>query len=220
MSGSGSDTGDGTRSSPYQTIETAYTNVTDGGTICLLSDITMSKNLAASTKKSVTVTAEEGTDGRYKIKGAVTGQASTSGMFTVTGGASITFTDVVVDGSSMSTTGNWCGAVYVNNGTVILGSGAVVQNFEWSGSTGGMGVLFAFGGNSRIYIQDGSTITGCTVTNNVASNPATVVGAGSGGYVIMTGGLITGTNDCSTVVGIGAYNMPRFWMTGGSITGN
>jgi len=179
----------------------------------------MSQNLAASTKKSVTVTAEEGTDGRYKINGAVTGQKASSGMFTVSGGATITFTDVIVDGSSMPQSGSWCGAVYVSNGTVNLGSGAVVQNFVWSGSAGGMGVLFATSSAGVIKIQDGSKITGCSVYNGSDANPAAVVVAGSQGKVEMTGGLITGNYDC-TVVGIGSYKTPQFWMTGGEIKDN
>ena len=230
VSTSGDDsTGDGTQSKPYATLGKAYTKASTSSstTIYLRDNITVGSNLSLNSNKTVVISSESASD-KKTITASVSGSDSRDSFFKITGGGSVTFQDVIIDGSGVLSDGatevggEWFGAIYVENGTVTLGDGAVVQNFKWNGTQQGMAILFASGGEniqSVINITSGSTITNCKATYDNEENPAGIVIAGSGGVVTMTGGEIS-RNTGTVIVGLGSDKNPNFTMTGGSIKDN
>ena len=245
VSSTGDDsTGDGTQENPYATITKAYSTVATGGTIYLLSDLTIDGEYSASAvnfnlDKNVTITSS----GEKKTITSSCGLYVRNALFYVTKG-SVTFTDIVLDGSGQTcrnqtkSENRYCGAIYVDSGAATIGSGTTIQNFNYgkdcrggNGSAyGGNAVLYSKAGSAQINILDGALITDCKIEGGAPDNPAAVVLCGSGGTVYMTGGSVTGntlqTDDTSSVgpynaiVCAGMFNNPHFWMTDGVVTGN
>ena len=230
VSSSGDDTnGDGSQTAPYATIANAYSNVANGGTIYLLTDVDVSSQIAINIKKTVTITSANAIKTIYsKYATNTEGNA----LIVVSNSAEVIFTNITLDGSGQKyTDGKYYSpcCVYVNAGTATLETGTTISGFQKDDSTrsgGGASVLKVTAGGATINIRDGALITNCTLSHGKADDTTSVVSAGTGGKVYMTGGMITGnmlstTEDGTTaVVNIGKYLQPHFWMTGGMITGN
>ena len=232
VSSSGDDsTGDGSETSPYATISKAYSNVADGGTIYLLTDVDVSSQIAINIKKTVTITSAD-VSAIKTIYSKYATNAEGNALIVVSNYAEVIFTNITLDGSGQKyTDGKYYSpcCVYVNSGVATLETGTTIKGFQKDdseASNGGASVLKATSGGATINIKDGALITGCTLSHGKADDTTSVLSAGSGGKVYMTGGLITGnmlstTEDGTTaVVNIGMYLNPNFWMTGGMITGN
>lgn len=157
-------------------------------------------------------------------------ETSTVSIIKVSGGGELTLTDC--KGTGMITRGSNANsdAVYVENGgTLNFYGGKITQNnnggvenagtFNMYGGTiseNGKGNTF-FGGvtNRGTFNMYGGTITG-----NTSTSGGGVYNYGNG-IVNMKGGTISGNQSTSTTGGGGGvYNAGKFYMSGGSITGN
>ena len=232
VSSSGSDTtGNGTEETPYATISKAYSAVTSGGTIYLLSDVDVSSQIIFNSTKTVTITSS---GDRKTINSKVT---STRYEFNSnTNGANTTFTNVILDGSGQTT---YPGAITMSAGTITLGEDALIQNYNFPDDANkshtdwisGVSVIYLQNGAARLNIS-GATITDCKIERGYWDNPSAIITVGSGATVYMTSGTITGNSlqtylDTTSgqerrtaIINVGRYSNPHFWMTGGTITDN
>ena len=222
-------TGNGTVDKPYATISKAYSAVTTGGTIYLLSDVDVSSQIIFNSKKTVTITSS-GDRKTIRSKVSATRYEFNSNI----SGADTTFTNVVLDGSGQTT---YPGAITMSAGTVTLGENALIQNYNFpnttdhSNSISGVSVIYLQNGGARLNIS-GATITNCKIERGYWDNPSAIITVGTGATVFMTSGTITGNSlqtyldtasgkeRLTAIINVGRYCNPHFWMTGGTITGN
>ena len=225
VSQSGSDeTGDGTREYPFETIAHAY-KVIQNGTINLLTDITMTEMLQMGSNKEVIITSAEGDSGSgksesiYAINSEFEPKADES-LFYISSGK-VTFGDLTLNGKNNTMFPN---AIWVRSGsTVTLSNGLTIQNFNAAqGITkNGQAVVNV---QSATVNMNGARITGCTLEGGKTDDPTAVVICGSGGTFNFNSGEVTGNTlsgeNTTSIVNVGSYNWPKFYMTGGSISGN
>lgn len=243
VSSSGSDANTGTYSAPYATINKAYEAVGDGGTIYIMSDLTVSQVINFNAYKDVTVrtTDVDSAGVAYTGETAVVKRSATNlrEPFTVTAGT-VTFADITLDGNTTGVENGkpapWLdqqGFSFMSvsgTGTIVLDSGATVQNISAMGDTSE-----AVGPSDSRYggINVGSTLLikeGSKITNIVAASGAIRLIPKDFDsvtcYVEMSGGLIEYCDSYNTIwqegsaIYInqsGANNKANFKMTGGVI---
>jgi uncharacterized repeat protein (TIGR02543 family) len=215
VSASGADVNPGDDpAAPLATLAAAYDALNDGGTIVLLSDLSLKAPATFAQSKTVTI---DGGGNTVTYTGAATVDPEGAGVFTVKAGL-LELADVTVRlPEQRGANGR---ALYIGpGGAAILHSGATLAN----GYLGyGGGVAKVDGGS--LTMEDGAAITGGYIVNNT-----TAYGGGvlvSAGTFIMTGGTVEG-NTMHTTQGYANYGGgvavmagATFMMTGGSIEGN
>lgn len=218
VSSTGSNSGDGTRGNPYQTLEGAVTAlssstdasgslITQNATIYIMDTVNYGKlnNSNSTIPKDCTVTImgdpqrDEGT-----VAKVVDNSSNTSHMFNTRNAGTLILRDVTFDGSNKSRNGFF----WTNTGsgnTLILGEGAVVTNF--SASTYGLIGATKSGVDLTVKLEGG------TVTDNtVGANGAIAYGYNGSGTVkvevsgdsVVTGNLYNG-NECNICVNNVSY---------------
>ncbi|XEC95583.1 S-layer homology domain-containing protein [Paenibacillus tarimensis] len=215
VSSAGDDSNAGTTEAPFATIEKALEAVDSMGTIVLLSDITLDQQLTIGVAgKTVTISSEEGNT--FSIN---RGAGYINGDLIRINSGTITFQNLIIDGQNVEVDSGVFG-VYIPGGTVAFEHVEITNHIVKSG---GRFVVIA-AGPSRVFIKEGTQVKDNEVRGFLAANPPGVLGAGSGGVLVIEGGLITentiseGSN--GVIVGVGSASSPRFEMTGGTITGN
>lgn len=216
----GNDGNVGTEDSPFATIEKAFAVVADGGTIVLLSDVTLDSQLTLSGGKNVTIRSEENEtyaiirDASYRDKLI---QISNSSSKT------IVFKNLIIDGNNVLAKGE--GVVYITTSKTVFEDVEIKNHYIATDAGAGAAVIMSSGNGSTVTIKgDQTKIHQNTIAYRNESNPASILGAGTQGILVIEDGLITDNevtgNSNGVIVGIGLYQSPRFQMTGGSITGN
>ena len=229
VSSSGNDTtGDGSQDDPYATISKAYSAVTTGGTIYLLSDVDVSRQIIFDAVKTVTITSADSSNIKTIYSKVPFGYAN-RWFFNVNAGE-IIFKNITIDGTYQKNNDGYYyapGAVVASGATVTIDYGTTIQNFRKNtDNSGGAAVVKSANVGAVVNIKDGVKITGCVLETGSADDPTAVLSSGTGAILYMTGGTVTGntlsiTQDNTTaVVNIGKQSNPHFWMTGGEITGN
>lgn len=216
VSQDGGEAGDGSIDNPYATIQDAYAASSEGDTICIQGELSLTEPVTLDDDKTVTLTGQDG--------GALTYIASTNistasaGVLTVNSGQ-VTIRDLTVQmPTDKAANGR---SLYVGPGAeVILGRGSVIAN----------GYLAYSGGNICV---DGGSLTmenGSAVQDAYIANNTDCYGGGvwvtNGGSFTMIGGSIQG-NVLHTTQGYGCYGGgvavdadSTFVMQGGAIEGN
>ncbi len=171
VSSNGNDsTGNGSSSRPYATIQTAYNKVASGGTINLMSNITLSETVNIS--KALTL--QSNGSSRYTIyRDANMNQNGNEGTRLFGGGGNITFRNLVFDGQGYTMPN----ALIEVFGQVVM-ENVIIQNGYSPGNPGGGIVISNPSAHLTIY---NSTITNCT-------------GTGGGGIYVYNGGKLNATN--------------------------
>ncbi|WP_340015061.1 S-layer homology domain-containing protein [Paenibacillus sp. FSL K6-1318] len=223
VSSTGSDiVGTGTTEAPVATIEKALEKVDATGTIILQSNIIQESTLVISSAgKNITITSAEGHT--YSI---IRGEGFVDGnLIQISGGSranSVTFEKIIIDGNHVSTNGQIYG-ISSAGGTVNFKEAEIRNHYVKASVSQPATVISTSSGNSMVVIQEGTIIHGNKISGNVKENPSSVLGAGSGGSLVIEDGLIT-DNEISdgngVIIGVGLYQSPNFRMTGGKITGN
>ncbi|WP_152399763.1 S-layer homology domain-containing protein [Paenibacillus cellulositrophicus] len=207
----------GTSESPFKTIEKALSMVGTSGDIVLLSDVTLTQTLTINASgKTITIKSAEGST--FSI---IRDASFASSSLIQSSGGNITFDNVTIDGNNVSTSKLY--EIYVSGGNVFFKNSEIKNHIvEGSGSAHG-GVVFSTG-NTTVTIQDGTKIYDNRVMGTIANNPPSLMGAGTGGKLVIEGGIISGneisSNSNGVIVGIGSASSPRFRMTGGEIKDN
>ncbi|KAA8753908.1 S-layer homology domain-containing protein [Paenibacillus sp. UASWS1643] len=217
VSSIGNDENVGTEAEPFLTMNRALTEITGSGKIVLLSNLSLNEMwTVAASGKTVTITSEEGN--RYSILRDE--EFKNRDLIRVSNG-NITFENVNIDGNHVATSPAIYG-MQVTGGKVMLKNVEVRNHYVTTGGSSTASVIAALGGT--VVVQEGSRIHHNRITGTLASNPPSLLGAGSGGVVEIQEGIIT-ENEISAdgngvIVGIGLSGKPKFIMTGGQITGN
>ncbi|HZG82207.1 MAG TPA: Ig-like domain-containing protein, partial [Brevibacillus sp.] len=179
-------TGDGTRDKPYATLNKAYAEVNNGGTIYILDNITLTGGVdvvvGINEAKHITISTAPNVENTTVIK---RGQPSGKVLFQLTNNSQLTLRNIIIDGNLEG--GAIDGRLFnVYSGSkLIIDEGAILEN-SYSQHIG-----------SAIYINN-STNTGTVVEmiggeirgNKSLKAPGGAVAVDSGAF-IMTGGLIT-----------------------------
>ncbi|MEO2210356.1 S-layer homology domain-containing protein [Paenibacillus amylolyticus] len=223
VSSTGSDiAGTGTEEAPVATIEKALELIDATGSITLQSNIIQESTLAISSAgKNMIITSAEGHT--YSI---IRGESFVNGnLIQISGGNranSLTFEKIIIDGNHVNTNGQIYG-ISSAGGTVNFKEAEIRNHIVKASASQPATVISTSGGNSMVVIQEGTIIHDNKVSGNVKENPSSVLGAGSGGSLVIEDGLIT-DNEISdgngVIIGVGLYQSPNFRMTGGKITGN
>lgn len=190
---------------------TALTNVYDGGTIKLLTDIVISET--AEITKSVTITSDNASD-PYVMTRMPSGKY---GNISITGNGHLTLTNVIYDGNRDYLQGaadaNTQSLIKVGNDSsdtgarLTLGNGAVVRGGY---KTGGSGLFAVYG---TMTMNSGAVIETCEVTGTGGG-----VWVSSSGTFTMNGGTI---RSCKAGGGGSALSVDgTCTLKGGSITDN
>jgi len=188
---SGNDTtGDGSFDNPYSTLEKAYLEVSDGGTIFIKDTIEIGKKgqVSFNENKSVTMTtAPEKAPAPATVQRTdTTGNQATDVMVGVDKGTLI-LKNIIFDGGNKNTTPVIAKTRFfnVNAGTLIIDEGAILRN-----SKSNVGI-------SAIYVNNGNLeMRGGLISGNSNENPSHTYGAirVAGGTFKMSGGKITDNN--------------------------
>lgn len=234
VSSSGSDSGDGTQASPYATLAKAVEEAEDGATVYVMSDLTMTecaryynKNLTiTSFGDTRTVTRQEG----FKSQNDTARSWYNPAMIEVNG--SLRLENIIFDDAgrrnedakvfAQATTDKTGGnenkvqdaiiASYDGTGRIVLGKGAVLQNF------GGMSAVRITGTGGALIMESGSKIVDTTVKNRVKGDSGSVGPAGAvwvqGASVEMKSG-----SEISNVIGRAVYVDGGKAEIGGTISG-
>ena len=186
VSSSGDDSNNGySAESPVQDLATAYSKVTDGGSIILLCDITLNSTLDLNTQdKKVTI--KSNSYNTYSIKRA---DNFTGTLLNITKGT-VNLEDIVLDGQNIS--GENDQAIKVEGGILYINSDAVVKNFETTKND-----------TSTITINGGSLfLNGGSITNNKATNAGGIYlkSGDDKGWLVLNCGEIT--NNSGTIGGV------------------
>lgn len=188
-------------------LKSAISAAADGETITLAGDITVDGqvSLGSSPAKRIVIDGA----GHSLFRGA----AYSGYLFRIDGGNGIEFTDVTLDGLSLS---NAYAFVYLTNGTLTLGSGTTMQN---SRSRGSGGAVNAIGGTVTV----GS---GAILRNNQAANSGGAINIAGGSLTLKSGSTVQGNIAGGDGGGVNVYNTSgltpvSFAMeSGASVSGN
>lgn len=217
VSQAGDDSANGSQGAPFATIERAYQEVADGGSIILLDSLTLERNVSLNENKAVAISGATGGES-ITYTGRDTIPNTDDGMIAVRAGA-VTFRDITLQ--LPKTPG-------VNGRVLYVGSGG--EATLESGGTVAHGYLAYDGGGVLV---DGGSFTMCAgsaVRDNYIANNTDCYGGGvsvqSGGSFVMEGGIIenntvhTTKDYASYGGGIAVDATSSFTMEGGSIQNN
>ena len=209
------------RAKPYGTLAAAIAALTSGGTIYVMGDLTNVGRPNIGVTKDITIATDPQAGGA-----ATLWTSGTATLFDVSGGATLTIQNLILDGGGGSTSTARNAFIIVgtttntNVGHLVLGDGAVIRNCVTS-----FGVVWT-NANSQtsVTIEEGAVISGNTATNRTnASDYYPGNGAGvtlRGGTLTMNGGKITGNTAQSNGGGVYVAAGATFNMSGGQIGGN
>lgn len=219
--------GTGSEEHPYKTLDKAVEQAValandaseTAATVKLLTDLPLEDKQALNAEAvEITITSAEG--GPYSIYR----KADYSGRMIELNGGTVIFDQLMIDGKDVAVTDNDSRGmgVYVYSGTAIFET-VEIKNHRIA-SNSGTAVIFAYG-PGKATIKEGTLIQKNILSGNSnGSNPNAILSAGTGGHLIIEGGLITENTveagSDAVIVGIGLYLTPVFTMTGGKITNN
>lgn len=221
------DSGTGTEEHPYKTLDKAVEQAValangaseTAATVKLLTDLPLEDKQALNAEAvEITITSVEG--GPYSIYR----KADYSGRMIELNGGTFIFDQLMIDGKDVAVTASDSRGmgVYVTSGTAIFET-VEIKNHRIA-SNSGTAVIFAYG-YGKATITEGTLIQKNSLSGNSGgNNPNAILSAGSGGQLIIEGGLITENTveagSDAVIVGIGLYQTPVFTMKGGKITNN
>ncbi|MCM3759949.1 S-layer homology domain-containing protein [Alkalihalobacillus oceani] len=204
-------TGDGTRANPYATLNKAYQEVPDGGTIYVLKDITQTTKdgqmLSLGSDKRVTITTAPEVETVTIKRGEPSGNNSTDSQFNLTEGE-LTLKNIIIDSNynEQRISGR---IINVFNGSKLIIEEGVILRGSYSSFNGGV-----------IHIQHAGSVVemkGGEISGNNSNGAAVLVDAET--QFIMSGGLIT--DNIGGGVGFRGTNGGQFLLSGeASIMGN
>lgn len=232
----------------YASLQAAYDAVANGETIELLQDITVTEKLKFQRNVAVTLTTASSyaeSNGAAKIirsSSYTTNEPMASVDGTNGANATLTLKNIIVDGNNVPVSTNGGLFEVKSYGTLVLESGAVLQNGYVAGNDRKGGAVYISGGALRM--EDGCIIQNCTAERNdhfagggvclydgdFTMNGGTIrnchaPNSAGGGIAInhgkttyINGGLIT---ECDSKEGGAAIEChENLYMTGGTITNN
>ena len=172
-------------------LKSAITSAPDGSTIQLKADIAIDSqvSMGMATAKSLTIDGSGAPAGSFALE---RGAGYSGYLFRIDNGNSLSFENVRVDGLGIAGARS---LVYLTNGSVRLGSGALFQN---SYSIGNGGAINAIGGS----VEFGA---GATVANNRAAGGGGGVNMTAGSLVLESGSLISNNNASGDGGGVNVY---------------
>ena len=172
-------------------LRTAISNASSGETVSLKADILVTAQInLGSTAKSITIDGSNPDGDDYKL---IRDSGYAGYLIRVDNGNGLTLSNVTMDGQGIS------GArahVYLTNGSLVLGSGSVLEN---SRSVGHGGAVNAIGGS--VTVQGGAV-----VRNNTAVSSGGGIYANGGTVSLEPGSLVTGNSTNGDGGGINVYN--------------
>ncbi|GBF75564.1 hypothetical protein PA598K_03981, partial [Paenibacillus sp. 598K] len=178
-------TGDGTREAPYASLQKAYQEVSDNGTIYVLDDITFVRInglfLKLESDKAVTISTAPAVENPAVIQRGEIGSSSGGTLFDITSG-SLTLKDIIVDGSFGTGPSNGRILNVNTNAALTIEEGTILRN-NFSAYEGS--AIFLMGANPVLEMTGGEI-----VGNKHASTGAVYIG-GTNATFRMTGGTIT-----------------------------
>ena len=203
------------RTDPYGSLAAAITALTNGGTVYVMNDLTKVDRANTSVTKNITIATDPQAGGAATVW--TSGRAS---MFQVSGGATLTIQNLILDG------GNTGGNAFIIVGTttnslvghLVLGDGAVIRNCV----TNFGAVWTNTNENTSVTLEEGAVISGNTA-KTLESNLTPACGGGvtlRGGTLTMNGGAITGNTAQISGGGVYVAAGATFTMKGGQIGGN
>ena len=217
VSATGDDTAAGTEDAPVATLNKAREKVLDHGTIILLSDITVDEMQVMGESKTVTIQSEDGE--MYSIIRSENFPDKAENYLLSISTGTYTFKNLIIDGNKIE----YKAAHAINVNSTAIFENVIIQNHYNIGSNG-TAVLSVSKAGTFATIKGTTEIKGNTLTGTTAANPPSILGAGSGGNIIIEGGLITNNtvmeNSNGVIVGLGSAGTPSFTMTGGAIKDN
>ncbi|MFH5777264.1 Ig-like domain-containing protein [Heyndrickxia oleronia] len=181
------DNGDGTKDTPYATLQKAYQEVSDGGTIYLLDDITLTSvgtndvGVLINDGKHITISTAPNTETAMIKRDKPTGNMKV--LFQLNNKSQLTLRNIIIDGNlEVEKVDGRLFNVY-GGSTLIIDKGAILQN-SYSRHPG-----------SAIYINDTDSVVemnGGKISSNKSSlsSMGAAVFIESGAKFIMNGGLI------------------------------
>lgn len=201
----------------FGTFAEALENVSDGGTVELLSDVSLTAGITVS--KSIMITScDEDAPCTIKNTTADTDDKKEVGrIFTVSGNkCQLVLQNIILDGGKNEGAFAYHPLICVQNRAVVrMASGTVLQNAEnKSGSMCGGGVNIRSG---AFYMYNGAVIKNCKARHGGGVEVNSANKAPNGAMFGMAGGSI---ENCTASCGGGVYvNIGMFQMQKGKITG-
>ena len=160
----------------YLSIDLLFEDYTNGAEVVFLRDcppemFTNSVTIA----KPVTISSKEGSTFKVTLPKDVD--------FTVAGGAGLVVSNIVFTRNA----GGSSNFVTVDDGSLVLGDGAVIEGLSLAGTASAVWV-----NKGKVTMRDGSAITNCVGTYGHTGSGAAVFLKDANGSMDFTGGLITG----------------------------
>ena len=177
--------------SDFASLRAAISSASSGETVSLKADILVTAQInLGSTAKGITIDGSNPDGDDYKL---IRDSGYAGYLIRVDNGNGLTLSNVTMDGQGIS------GArahVYLTNGSLVLGSGSVLEN---SRSAGHGGAVNAIGGS--VTVQGGAV-----VRNNTAVSSGGGIYANGGTVSLEPGSLVTGNSTNGDGGGINVYN--------------
>lgn len=180
-----------------------------GASFTLLESLTITKENATLTIKSTA-----GATAPFVLTRGFNGSSSSGGLFMLNRSTRLVLENIIIDGNKNSYDNSALRLLYINGGTLTMGSNAVLRN----NNGGGVNVS-----DNSTFIMNGGIISG---------NTATFFGGGvfvNGGTFTMTAGEISGNETSSSAANSSRYGAGgggvyvrdgTFTLRGGKINGN
>lgn len=202
VSASGDDANDGSKDAPFKTIGKAYDEVTDGGTIYLLSNIKTKGRLVLAQNKAVTIAGQDGEAAPVITYSKADGAGTDLYIFEVgveTGTpieGSLTLKNVTVDAETQDIRNiRVCskGTLVLDAGSTVCNGRAIYEDNNTGCSDWGGGIVVDTHG--KLVMEDGSAITGCSAEQGG--------GVYLSGEMVMNGGVISANTAVGDLYRIG-----------------
>ncbi|GGG24764.1 hypothetical protein GCM10007425_19180 [Lysinibacillus alkalisoli] len=216
----GEDTNDGSKQSPFKTIDAALEAIKDNltiteGTIELLSNIELSTTLVINNgAKKVTLTSQN-------EKSIIRHENFNDGHLIDILNSNVILQQIKVDGNQVAVTRGH--GIFIRSGAKAEIVDVDILNHHIK-SGAGTSVISTNGAGTITKISGQTLITTNKIDAYTKDNPSSVLGAGSGGRLEITNGLVTKNtivaNSNGVIIGLGMAGNPSFKMTGGKIAEN
>lgn len=189
------------------TFSEAISNVYDGGTIQLLSEVVPAGGFRI--QKSITITSA---DSQAPCK--IILQANHGTLFIVDAGGNLRFQNIMIDGGGKEGYTSTSALIGVNGGSLCLAAGASIQNNDNTKQSGAGGGIVLIAGSA--VLEEGSQIVNCKASKGSGGGVGVSPNAES---FIINGGTI---RDCEAAVSGGGvyFSGKSFLFKKGAIEGN
>ncbi|WP_211222580.1 S-layer homology domain-containing protein [Paenibacillus daejeonensis] len=195
------DAGEGTRENPYASLQKAYQEVNDEGTIYVLDNITLlrvgGQFVRFELDKVVTISTAPAVENPAVIQRGEIGTSSGGTLFDLTSGR-LTLKDIIIDGSFGQGPSNGRIINVNTNAALTIEEGTILRN-NFSAYEGS--AIFLMGANPVLEMTGGEI-----VGNRHASTGAVYIG-GANATFRMTGGTITGNSGGGVHVAQGYFHL-------------